>query len=127
MRKLLLSVFVVAIVGFSGFYAYISLQQKDAESALLLENIEALGQNEHGFSQCPGPPIYAVTGIAKERSSERRHSPDSLDYLTTYEVEYCYADGFGEMPGTNGNILNRQFVKEERVKCNGKHYSLSMP
>lgn len=127
MKKLVLSTVVVATMWIGGYYTYTSLQPKDAKSALFLENIEALSQSEGGFSQCLGPAEYAVTGVAKERSTSLTHSPDSMDYLTTFEIEYCYARGWGTTSGANIYLSAPLFISEERVKCNGTHYSLSIP
>lgn len=131
MKKIVLSTAVVAAMWVGGYYTYTSLQPKDAKSALFLENIEVLSQDEDEdeFSQCPGSAEYAVTGIAKERSTSLTHSLDSMDYLRTFEIEYCYAKGWGATEGRNGYITGPNFISETRVKCNGKHYlhSITLP
>ena len=63
-KGILGTVIAVACVycGYATYDSYIYQQ----ENALLLANVEALGQNESGPlgpSECPGPEIYSISGV----------------------------------------------------------------
>ena len=107
--------------GYATYDSYIYQQ----ENALLLANVEALGQNEAGDgggsttepSVCKGFKIYSEVGIRKGTEQERMHLNDSTDIITDYSVEKCYAEGSGTLEG-NDNLVISQYINNVYIgKC----------
>ena len=91
-KGILGTVIAVACVycGYATYDSYIYQQ----ENALLLANVEALGQNESGPlgpSECPGPEIYSISGVIDAQLSSKTHKNDSTDVVTSYLVTFKYA------------------------------------
>ena len=70
------------------------------DNALLIQNIEALTQNE-GYSEslCPGLSVYADVGITYMEYTIRGHFVDSLDIISVEHRTYCHAEGLGLFTG----------------------------
>ena len=101
-KGILGTVIAVACVycGYATYDSYIYQQ----ENALLLANVEALGQNESGPlgpSECPGPEIYSISGVIDAQLSSKTHKNDSTDVVTVYACKKCVATGSGSLQGNN--------------------------
>lgn len=130
MKKIFIIALCAVILGIlvNGTYSFLETKISNS-SRLLMKNVEALsfGESSIDMSDCDGGPAnYNVVGAAIEYLESRVHSPDSLDYLTTYEAEVCYAYGYGNLRGFNG-MLDIYIDNEIRVKCNGIHYDYQLP
>ena len=112
-KGILGTVIAVACVycGYATYDSYIYQQ----ENALLLANVEALGQNESGPlgpSECPGPEIYSIS------------KNDSTDVVTVYACKKCVATGSGSLQGNNSLYFDFRYENEREEPCDGKHYNL---
>lgn len=124
-KNFFLSTTLVTLVSIGGYYSYEVLQQQcNVRSTLFLENIEALSAGEMDASECPGPKQYSIAGVMDVRLSARTHSPDSMDIIDIFEARQCVADGFGDLEGNDGFILDYQYVETKKEKCNGSHNTL---
>ena len=97
------------------------------ENALLLANVEALGQNESGPlgpSECPGPEIYSISGVIDAQLSSKTHKNDSTDVVTVYACKKCVATGSGSLQGNNSLYFDFRYENEREEPCDGKHYNL---
>lgn len=119
-KGILGTVIAVACVycGYATYDSYIYQQ----ENALLLANVEALGQNESGPlgpSECPGPEIYSISGVIDAQLSSKTHKNDSTDVVTVYACKKCVATGSGSLQGNNSLYFDFRYEKERnRVTVN---------
>lgn len=92
------------------------------DNALLIQNIEALTQNE-GYSEslCPGLSVYADVGITYMEYTIRGHFVDSLDIISVEHRTYCHAEGLGKRMGYEG-IKDVNFSGPEFIQCEGEQY-----
>ena len=124
-KGILGTVIAVACVycGYATYDSYIYQQ----ENALLLANVEALGQNESGPlgpSECPGPEIYSISGVIDAQLSSKTHKNDSTDVVTVYACKKCVATGSGSLQGNNSLYFDFRYENVREEPCDGKHYNL---
>lgn len=101
LTKGILGVAITAACAYCGYTTYDSYIYQQ-ENALLLANVEALGQNESGPlgpSECPGPEIYSISGVIDAQLSSKTHKNDSTDVVTVYACKKCVATGSGSLQG----------------------------
>lgn len=127
MKKNFIATVGVAVVFALSIICYEECMDK-SHANLLMQNVEALTRSENGanLSDCSGWKVYHVVGTDTRRSDSREHIADSVDHVMVYEIEYCYADGFGSLEGAKGTVLNYEIVDDYYEKCNGKHYSADL-
>lgn len=111
--------------GYTTYDSYI--YQK--ENALLLANVEALGQIESeplGPSECPGHEIYSISGIIDAQLSSKTHKNDSTDVITVFSCKKCVASGNGNLQGNNSLFFDFKYESARDVSCDGNHYNLQL-
>lgn len=126
MKKLtkgLLGVALAAVTMYCGYSTYEYYEYRQ-ENALLLANVEALGQDETGPlgpSECPGPAIYSISGVVDLNLSVRTHKIDSTDVITVYLCKKCVASGSGDLQGTDNLFFDFYVESVSEVPCNNEH------
>lgn len=126
LTKGILGVAITAACAYCGYTTYDSYIYQQ-ENALLLANVEALGQNESGPlgpSECPGPEIYSISGVIDAQLSSKTHKNDSTDVVTVYACKKCVATGSGSLQGNNSLYFDFRYENEREEPCDGKHYNL---
>ena len=128
LTKGILGVAITAACAYCGYTTYDSYIYQQ-ENALLLANVEALGQNESGPlgpSECPGPEIYSISGVIDAQLSSKTHKNDSTDVVTVYACKKCVATGSGSLQGTNNLYFDFRYENEREEPCDGKHYNFAI-
>lgn len=116
---------VVSIVFVIGcFICANRMIKNESNSAVLLENVEALAIEEGFDSECSGTEQYALVAVAAGKSQARIHYSDGfngsngLDMVFEIGYKQCIAEGYGTLNGKNfrwpTEIGNRNIVP-----CNG--------
>ena len=97
------------------------------DNNLLLQNVEALSQDEgYSSSECPGTKTYADVGVSYMEYTSRIHYSDSIDITYDEHRTYCHASGVGKKEGYNG-IRSVYVSPMEFVPCEGDKYHTLPP
>ena len=110
------------IVGMYTTYDSYIYQQ---ENALLLANVEALGQNESGGgggdipepSVCQGLKIYSGVGIKNGTEQERMHLNDTTDLIKDISITRCFAEGTENLEGNDNMVIHQYTIRMYVGKC----------
>ena len=124
LTKGILGVAITAACAYCGYTTYDSYIYQQ-ENALLLANVEALGQNESGDeggdtpepSVCQGLKIYSEVGIKNGTEQERMHLNDTTDLITDISITRCFAEGTGNLEGNDNMVIHQYPIRMYVGKC----------
>lgn len=122
MGKIFIYFTLLCITSIGGYKVY-NLYENTSKSDLFLKNVEALSFEEDGYdkSNCKGVSIYSEVGSYKAEKAVRNHLNDSTDKVVNYSFKQCYANGSGELNGSNG-VYDVNIETESESSCLGSKY-----